>query len=133
MFTKVNNCVVTGTFCQWGYSKDSTPEDGKPFVNEVDLAKILHQLESHEFIEELTPKDEVNEGVEDETAEQLEDFPFRNVSLPWEERVEDLVSRLTLEEITLQVNVMGKKNRQLFVKGKKETNFELDVDAQLHV
>ncbi|KAK3787076.1 hypothetical protein RRG08_031551 [Elysia crispata] len=31
------------------------------------------------------------------------DFPFRNISLPWEERVEDLVARLTLEEIQLQM------------------------------
>ena len=28
----------------------------------------------------------------------LEDFPFRDVSLPLEERVKDLISRLTLEE-----------------------------------
>ena len=31
------------------------------------------------------------------------DFPFRNVSLPWAERVDDLVKRLTLEEMVAQM------------------------------
>lgn len=31
------------------------------------------------------------------------DYPFRNVSLPWEVRVDDLVSRLTLDEIVPQM------------------------------
>ncbi|KAL8575359.1 hypothetical protein ACOMHN_048652 [Nucella lapillus] len=35
------------------------------------------------------------------------DFPFRNVTLPWAERVKDLVSRLTLEEIQLQMGRGG--------------------------
>ena len=30
-------------------------------------------------------------------------YPFWNVSLPWQERVDDLVSRLTLEEVQLQM------------------------------
>lgn len=33
------------------------------------------------------------------------DFPFRNVSLPFDKRVEDLVARLTLEEV---VDVMSR-------------------------
>ncbi|XP_071113061.1 uncharacterized protein [Haliotis cracherodii] len=35
------------------------------------------------------------------------DFPFRNTSLSWEARVEDLVGRLTLEEIVLQMTRGG--------------------------
>ncbi len=31
------------------------------------------------------------------------DYPFRNISLPWEDRVNDLVGRLTLYEIQLQM------------------------------
>ncbi|XP_046550186.1 probable beta-D-xylosidase 2 [Haliotis rubra] len=31
------------------------------------------------------------------------DYPFRNISLPWEDRVNDLVGRLTLDEIQLQM------------------------------
>ncbi|XP_076444918.1 uncharacterized protein LOC143282917 [Babylonia areolata] len=38
---------------------------------------------------------------------QGNDFPFRNVSLPWSERVKDLVSRLSLEEIQLQMGRGG--------------------------
>ena len=30
-------------------------------------------------------------------------YPFQNPDLPWDERVDDLVSRLTLEEIQLQM------------------------------
>ena len=33
----------------------------------------------------------------------LGDFPFRNISLSWHERVDDLVSRLTLEEVVYQM------------------------------
>ena len=33
------------------------------------------------------------------SATTVADYPFRNTSLPWKERVDDLVSRLTLEEI----------------------------------
>ncbi|ESO88943.1 hypothetical protein LOTGIDRAFT_154011 [Lottia gigantea] len=33
----------------------------------------------------------------------LQDFPFRNTSLSWDERVDDLVGRLTLDEIQLQM------------------------------
>ena len=33
----------------------------------------------------------------------LQDYPFRNTSLPWDQRVDDLVGRLTLDEITLQM------------------------------
>ncbi|CAL1527276.1 unnamed protein product [Lymnaea stagnalis] len=36
-------------------------------------------------------------------AKGLEIFPFQNTSLPWNVRVDDLVSRLTLEEIQLQM------------------------------
>lgn len=31
------------------------------------------------------------------------DFPFRNVSLPWAERVDDLVKRLTLPDVMFQM------------------------------
>ena len=34
-------------------------------------------------------------------------FPFRNTSLSWEERVNDLISRLTLEEIMVQMSRGG--------------------------
>ena len=40
------------------------------------------------------------------TAES-ENFPFRNTSLPWDERVDDLVKRLTLEEMVLQMAYGG--------------------------
>lgn len=36
-----------------------------------------------------------------------EDFPFKDPTLPWEERLDDLVNRLTLEEMVLQVQVDG--------------------------
>ncbi|XP_012942128.1 probable beta-D-xylosidase 7 [Aplysia californica] len=39
----------------------------------------------------------------DEDQAQFGDFPFRNTRLPWDERVDDLVSRLTLEEIQVQM------------------------------
>ncbi|XP_005113328.1 xylan 1,4-beta-xylosidase [Aplysia californica] len=39
----------------------------------------------------------------EEDQRQFGDFPFRNTSLPWNERVDDLVSRLTLEEIQVQM------------------------------
>jgi len=32
-----------------------------------------------------------------------QDFPFNDYTLPWDERVDDLVSRLTVDEITLQM------------------------------
>ncbi|XP_067674661.1 uncharacterized protein [Haliotis asinina] len=35
------------------------------------------------------------------------DFPFRNTSLSWEDRVDDLVGRLTLEEIMMQMTRGG--------------------------
>ena len=35
--------------------------------------------------------------------QSVNDYPFRNTSLPWKQRVDDLVSRLTLDEITQQV------------------------------
>ncbi|XP_002740189.1 uncharacterized protein LOC100375100 [Saccoglossus kowalevskii] len=38
----------------------------------------------------------------------LSDFPFRNTSLPWNKRVEDLVGRLKLEEIVLQMSRGGR-------------------------
>lgn len=34
-------------------------------------------------------------------------LPFRNISLSWEERVDDLVSRLTLKEMVLQLGSGG--------------------------
>ena len=37
------------------------------------------------------------------------DFPFRNVSLPWKTRVEDLVSRLDLDEKIAQMQYGGAK------------------------
>lgn len=33
----------------------------------------------------------------------VQSYPFRNISLTFEERVDDLVSRLTLEEMQLQM------------------------------
>ncbi|XP_038072709.1 probable beta-D-xylosidase 6 [Patiria miniata] len=33
----------------------------------------------------------------------IAEFPFQNYSLPWEERLDDLISRLELDEITLQL------------------------------
>ncbi|XP_071942033.1 uncharacterized protein [Antedon mediterranea] len=39
-----------------------------------------------------------------------EDYPFRNTSLPWKDRVDDLVSRLTLNEIILQMTKGGAYN-----------------------
>ncbi|XP_041352563.1 probable beta-D-xylosidase 7 [Gigantopelta aegis] len=35
------------------------------------------------------------------------DYPFRNTSLPWKDRVDDLVSRLTVEEIKEQMSRAG--------------------------
>ncbi|XP_046577961.1 LOW QUALITY PROTEIN: probable beta-D-xylosidase 5 [Haliotis rubra] len=40
----------------------------------------------------------------------LADFPFRNTSLPWSERVDDLVSRLSIEEIQYQMARGGAVN-----------------------
>ena len=39
------------------------------------------------------------------------DFPFRNISFSWNERVDDLVSRLTIAEITLQMAKGGAGTR----------------------
>ena len=36
-----------------------------------------------------------------------QDYPFRNTSLPWGDRVKDLVGRLTLEEIVVQMSRGG--------------------------
>lgn len=36
-------------------------------------------------------------------ASREQDYPFRNISLPWEERVNDLIDRLTLDEMVLQM------------------------------
>ena len=41
------------------------------------------------------------------SATTVADYPFRNTSLPWKERVDDLVSRLTLEEIKEQMSRGG--------------------------
>ncbi|KAK7108548.1 uncharacterized protein [Littorina saxatilis] len=38
------------------------------------------------------------------------DYPFRNVSLPWDARVDDIVKRLTLEEMQLQMARGGAGN-----------------------
>ncbi|XP_060114154.1 uncharacterized protein LOC132586188 [Heteronotia binoei] len=38
------------------------------------------------------------------------DFPFKDPTLPWEKRVDDLVNRLTLEEMVLQMSRGGSKN-----------------------
>lgn len=35
------------------------------------------------------------------------DYPFLNASLPWAERVDDLVARLTLKEIQIQLSSGG--------------------------
>ncbi|XP_067673894.1 uncharacterized protein [Haliotis asinina] len=40
----------------------------------------------------------------------LTDFPFRNTSLPWNQRVDDLVSRLSIEEIQFQMARGGAVN-----------------------
>ncbi|XP_015264217.1 PREDICTED: beta-xylosidase/alpha-L-arabinofuranosidase 2-like [Gekko japonicus] len=39
-----------------------------------------------------------------------EDFPFKDPTLPWEKRLDDLVNRLTLEEMVLQMSRGGSKN-----------------------
>ncbi|ESO88944.1 hypothetical protein LOTGIDRAFT_228911, partial [Lottia gigantea] len=41
--------------------------------------------------------------TDDKVNSSLQDFPFRNTSLLWDERVDDLVGRLTLDEIQLQM------------------------------
>ncbi|XP_054855840.1 uncharacterized protein LOC129343576 isoform X3 [Eublepharis macularius] len=38
------------------------------------------------------------------------DFPFRDPTLPWEKRLDDLVNRLTLEEMVMQMSRGGSKN-----------------------
>ena len=38
--------------------------------------------------------------------QSVNDYPFRNTSLTWKQRVDDLVSRLTLDEITQQVTLL---------------------------
>ena len=43
----------------------------------------------------MTPSDKTKKENTDKWDEEMEDYPFRNVSLPWEARVDDLVSRLT--------------------------------------
>ncbi|XP_012939100.1 xylan 1,4-beta-xylosidase isoform X2 [Aplysia californica] len=45
-------------------------------------------------------------SVEEENS-PFDDFPFRNTSLPWDERVDDLVSRLTLQEVMVQMSRGG--------------------------
>ncbi len=35
--------------------------------------------------------------------DSLDSYPFRNTSLSWKDRVDDLVSRLTLDELNDQV------------------------------
>lgn len=37
----------------------------------------------------------------------VQDYPFRNTSLPWDARVKDLVDRLTIEEIVVQMSRGG--------------------------
>lgn len=41
------------------------------------------------------------------TFVDLQKFPFQNTSLSWEDRVDDLVKRLTLEEMVLQMAFGG--------------------------
>ncbi|XP_041352564.1 probable beta-D-xylosidase 5 [Gigantopelta aegis] len=41
------------------------------------------------------------------SATTVSDYPFRNTSLPWKDRVDDLVSRLTMEEIKEQMSRGG--------------------------
>lgn len=38
------------------------------------------------------------------TSAVLADYPFRNASLPWQQRVDDVVGRLTLPEIQTQLS-----------------------------
>ncbi|KAK3097560.1 hypothetical protein FSP39_010802 [Pinctada imbricata] len=40
-------------------------------------------------------------------CKSMADFPFRNTSLPWETRVNDLVNRLSMEEIMVQLSRGG--------------------------
>ncbi|XP_070191074.1 uncharacterized protein [Littorina saxatilis] len=53
----------------------------------------------------LTGCSQAEETIKKHTkrAVTMVNFPFRNVSLPWEDRVADLVNRLTLEEIQDQM------------------------------
>ena len=39
--------------------------------------------------------------------EAIQTFPFQNISLPWDDRVEDLVSRLTVDELMEQMSKGG--------------------------
>ena len=66
-----------------------------------DIQNIIQKV-FNEFKEDSLD-DEIRNDQTAERDQYLDDYPFRNVSLPWNERVDDLVSRLTLEEITLQV------------------------------
>jgi beta-glucosidase-like glycosyl hydrolase len=43
---------------------------------------------------------------EEERSEKVGAFPFQDPSLPWDQRVDDLVSRLTLEDIVPQTEAM---------------------------
>ena len=45
---------------------------------------------------------------------EVMDYPFNNVSLSWRERVDDLVSRLTIDEMAVQ---MAKGGRMTYAPG----------------
>lgn len=73
------------------------PQDGrKPGASgRVDSPQLQH-----------TPGPTLRFGLDPE-PDLADDYPFRNVSLPWETRVNDLVGRLTLEELQLQLALGG--------------------------
>lgn len=56
------------------------------------------------------------------------DYPFRNVSLPWEPRVADLVKRLTLEEIQGQMASGGPGESDCFLLSLQSEDIDTGVD-----
>ena len=89
-----------GLVCCLCHSKEIIHENDQYSVS--DIQKIYQEIESYELEEKMASNYETKKEIADK-MDKTEDYPFRNVSLPWEARVDDLVSRLTLEEITLQV------------------------------
>lgn len=60
----------------------------------------LLQAERHSFVQKFSIQSQ-------RVSSQPNDYPFRNVSLSWAERVKDLVSRLTLEHVQAQMGRGG--------------------------
>lgn len=75
----------------------STHEDGKELGESEKWFTILSDMQ--DLVAEELAKTHPGKTPE---KEAFEDYPFRNISLPWDERVDDLVSRLTLQELISQ-------------------------------